>query len=365
MIFLHYILYAIFITLSFLLTIISPILIGAALSQGTNSSNVSLKVFSKLFDLAKPLSQIFSILYISLFKTFVYILTKLESFFLFIYRKISKLCKKEVDADENTNLIVYEYNSIFTDYYISNNQIFIHEFNPTLKFMKMLTIIAAVGIVTLAYYGITYLILSSVCSGLSDVITGSLSDGISLSSIFSILIDNFPLLLVFFHMSYWFIRLIFQIVFSIVYISIIYNGCKEVLEVGSSHKGENSKFVLFKIKSFNILNISILSFIVLLILLAFSMKHNVGIIASTMLMFNLFNIDISLGTAVVTLGPAVIEQTAKVAIPFVCDIIINNKTPKPPRNSNNNSSINKANMNRPPKSNNNSVEELHFFDDMK
>ena len=353
MIFLHYILYAIFITLSFLLTIISPILIGSALSQGNISSNVSLKAFSKLFYLAKPLSQIFSIIYISLFKVFIYIFIKLENSFLFIYRKTSRLFKKETNTDESANIIVYEYNSIFTDYYIDNNQIFIQEFDTTLKFVKMLTIIAAIGIVTLAYYGITYLLLSSVCSGLSDVITGSLSDGVTLSSLFSILIDNFPLLLIFFHMSYWFIRLILQIIFSIVYISIIYNGCKKVLEVGASHKGENSKFVLFKLKSFNILNISILSFIVLLILLAFSMKHDVGIVASAMLMFNLFNIDISLGTAVVTLGPAAIEQTAKVAIPFLCDIIINNKTPKPPRNSNNNSTINRVNLG-----------ESHEFDDI-
>ena len=249
----------------------------------------------------------------------LYLIEYIKFTFTYSMKKINK-SEKIITKNKVTNIGLYSSND-----YIKN-------------FISMANVITTIGILTLMYYIISLINLSDVCSALGNTISQTLGDEITVKSFLLLIFENVPLLFTFFHMSFWFIRLIVQIIFAVIYIAIIYFGLFAVNEANrnSSIKKFTSKFK--KLKSFTIINIGILSFLVFIVLLICSIHGHVGIIASSMLILNIFNIEVSFGAATVTLAPIVAEKTYVIAK----EIYKNNKNNKNNKyNNSNNNNLNK------------------------
>lgn len=136
------------------------------------------------------------------------------------------------------------------------------------------------------------------------------------------MVKNIPLLFTFTNMSFRFIRLLIQVVISVIYVSIILHGLMTVKEVTQELFSRRISSKFKGINSFNLQNISLLIGVTFIFLLLFSVAGEVDVLASILLILNVFNIQLSLGVATVTVGPMIAEK--------ICINLINSKIESAP-----------------------------------
>ncbi len=253
------ILYAIFITLTFFLSVVSPIIIGNTIIKSEDNAKIFSRVTLWLFEKLGVASILFNWIF-----DLVNIL--IEKIFRFEYK----------EEDES--------------------------------FLAMINTIITIGIVTSLYYFCSYLNLTTLCIELRSVIIENLGKSIDVKSMIELLIDNGLVLINFLKIDGWYIKLFIQIMLSIVYVAIIFYGLGNIKQINNKNSNGKVYFKLGLIRSITIINMSITCIIIAVALLILSLGTPVNGIALTLLVLNVFNIEISLGTAIVTLTPIVAEK---------------------------------------------------------
>lgn len=170
--FLQSIPYGTFMTLTFFLSLVSPIIIGNTIKKGENESRKISKGMAFIFIKTRKVSKVF---------TFIFdLLSNI------IDSLLSKIFKYEAKKDEES-------------------------------FIVMVKTLTTIVIITLIYYWISSINLTIVFVGVREIIKDNLGSGISLKSILSIVIDNSLLIIPFLKVDGWYVKLFIQIIISILY----------------------------------------------------------------------------------------------------------------------------------------------------
>ncbi|NKF05312.1 hypothetical protein J1C67_14595 [Clostridium gasigenes] len=251
------ILYAIFISLTFFLSVVSPIIIGNTIKKSEKNAKILSRGTLWLFKKLGAASIIF------------------EWVFILVNRLIKKIFRFE-DEDES--------------------------------FLAMINVMITIGIVTALYYFFSYQNLTTVCIELRSVIIENLGKGIDLKSIIELFLDNGLLIISFLKIDGWYIKLFIQIILSILYVAIIFYGVENIKQLNNKNSNGKVYFKLGLIKSITLINVIKTSIVIAVGLFILSLGTSVDGIALTLLVLNVFNIEISLGTAVVALTPIVAEK---------------------------------------------------------
>lgn len=261
--FLQSIPYGAFITLTFLLSLVSPIIIGNTIINGNNESKIISKGMAIIFKKTDRLSMVFQ----------------------FIFRFIS-------------NITITLIRRIFKSETKENEK----------SFLVLINVTGSIMIITSIYYWLSYINLTTVFLGLSKIIKDNLGEGINIKSIIDIVIDNSSLIIPFFKIDGWYFKLFIQIIISILYISIIFHGLRDIEQLNISKIDKKIFNKLSLIKSVTLKNIFITILVSTVSLFIFSFGGQVDEIAFIFLVLNIFNIEISVGTAAIVLSPIVVEK---------------------------------------------------------
>lgn len=252
-------LYALFITLTFLLSLVSPLLIGKQIDDFEPSNIFSCGV---------------KILY-SLFKS-------LSSIFEYVYKHIGYILHT-----------------------ISKGKLICREAN----IINLIRTILSIGVITLLYYILSYIIIGEMFTNINDLIINNISNNeFNFKWILAFLIDNIKLIPSILTIKGMLFRLPLEIVLSICYLSTIYGGLQLVNQIENVDitKRVFCKFSL--LKSVTVINIIIIYLFVLSICFICSLFNSVDKITLVLLVLNIFNIEISAGTALVVVTPIVAEK---------------------------------------------------------
>ncbi len=257
-------LYALFITLSFLLTICSPLIIGNQLHEMDEEGSIYITICKNLLHLLGGVVAM-------IFKGIHDIIS------LLIESKLGFVDEEDVNGKPRT---------IFA----------------------LLYFLIGYCLFTVIYYKISMLIWGSVFEEAIDVVLNNASsDLLDKNTIIALVIDNFDILKELVHEDHCIFKFIFQILITFAYIGGIYFGADSIGYI--KYDGELSKFSI--LYSLNIVNIFIVFTVITIFMIICSITGTVDKIALILLFLNIFNIEISVGTAVVVATPVVVKKVVQ------------------------------------------------------
>lgn len=178
------------------------------------------------------------------------------------------------------------------------------------SFKSLITIFITIGILTGVYFVIGKIMFNEIYDEIKNIILDNLANNtLSIKLILSIIIDGLSTLIELFKIEYWYIKIFMFIFISILYVAIIYYGLKEENQI---YQGR--KISKFNLKVLTIKNIIILSLFVSIFFLITSNIPVIDIISTVLLVLSIFNIEISITTTAITVGTILTEKAVKKVI---------------------------------------------------
>lgn len=196
-------------------------------------------------------------------------------------------------AQLNINLIL---NLIFKDKRRKSNE--------ETSFMTLISVLISIYIITLIYWILAFALYPDIFKEVIDLILNNIDANIiSIEFVISILLDSFSTIITVIRLKN-FIRLGLLIIISIYYIGLIYHGLNEIDHL------KDKGWTVFRIKSINLKNIGVLSIVVCIFFTITNQVPIIDTLSVIILLFSIFNIEISITAATAVIAPIAIEKVA-------------------------------------------------------